>query len=209
MDGRKTFREGENERKRLTAIQIRRDFDERRKFGIFQPNWAPKKNKLNCGTNTKRKFRWKMPKLIKESGTESAEWKRWKCTHQLSITGVWGGGWEGRLSFSNWFCKKGKSEREKERRGRGESFTSCSPPSHKQNAEPQRSSGALVNKPPTFQWSGEGGAGMAFKPRLHGVGGWRKSGTCEMPLHRVKAQPDNNKPQSSIRFKHIEPLNSI
>lgn len=92
---------------------------------------------------------------------------RWKCTHQLSITGVWGGGWEGRLSFSNRFWR----ERERGGRGRGESFTSCSPPSHKQSAEPQRSAGALVNKRPTYQWSGEGGAGMAFKRRLHGVWG--------------------------------------
>lgn len=71
--------------------------------------------------------------------------------------------------------------RERKRRGMGESFTSCSPPSHEHCAEPQRSAGALVNKPTTFQWSREGGAGMAFKGRLHGVGS--KRGTCEMPLH--------------------------
>lgn len=74
---------------------------------------------------------------------------------------------------------------EGERRGRGESLTNCSPPSHKRSAEPQRSAGALVNKPPTYQWGREGGAGMAFKNRLRGVGGWSKSGTCKMPL--VKA----------------------
>lgn len=55
-------------------------------------------------------------------------------------------------------------------RGRGESLTSCSPPSHKHSAEPQRrarhsrkQTAKLING------RSEGGVGMAFRLRLHGV----------------------------------------
>lgn len=105
-----------------------------------------------------------------------------------------------------------EGERERGGGGRGESFTSCSPPSHKQSAEPQRSAGALVNKRPTYQWSGEGGAGMAFKRRLHGVWGagagegparclyiqWRPGRT--ITNHKVQYGSNALKPELHITY---------
>lgn len=67
-------------------------------------------------------------------------------------------------------------------RGRGESLTSCSPPSHKRSAEPQRRAGrSRKQTAKLINGRGEGGAGMAFRLRLHGVsfgvggvGVWRR-----------------------------------
>lgn len=99
----------------------------------------------------------------------------------------WGGG---RLSFS----KPALEEEEEEeggvagfgvkggrQRGRGESLTSCSPPSHKRSAEPQRRAGrSRKQTAKLINGCGEGGAGMAFRLRLHGVsflGGWVGGGS--------------------------------
>lgn len=67
----------------------------------------------------------------------------------------WGGvgvGWQGRLSFSNHFWGKRK-RRDTKRRGETSDYRAACLllTSHK------RVPGALINKPPAYQWTGWGG----------------------------------------------------
>lgn len=140
-----------------------------RKTEIFNPNMQDWREVWCLLTNLKKWYegwidaeieninssrKWK--KALKQR--HSSECKRPGCTHQLSITGVWGRGWEGRLSFSDWFWKKG----EKEEGGRV-SLQCTARLLHISRAQSHKEAGAPVNKPPTFQWSWRGGAGMVFK----------------------------------------------
>lgn len=88
-------------------------------------------------------------------------------------------GWGGRLSFSKPALEEEEEEKEGgggvwgeegRQRGRGESLTSCSPPSHKRSTEPQRRAGrSRKQTAKLINGRGEGGAGMAFRLRLHGA----------------------------------------
>lgn len=112
-------------------------------------------------------------------------------------------GWGGVCPFQNWLWRKrgggggggGVWDEGGRQRGRGESLTSCSPPSHKRSAEQQRRAGRPRKQTAKLiNGCGEGGAGMAFRLRLHGVfwGGMggkqlkQKEGPLHAALHQVK-----------------------